>query len=739
MIRHWIGPVLACLVTLAILAAGGLETLERPLIDLRMRLIERPADPGPVLIEIDPRSIHEIGRWPWPRSLHALLLDRLTAAGAAEVFLDIDFSLRSEESEDGALEGALARRDGAVTLAAFRQWSESAGAYVDAAPLQRFARHARLASTNVVPSSDGLIRRMAPSFPWREGTLQSFAAALAGYSNVRPESFYIDYGIEFSNVTRLSFVDVARGEIDPALLRGRRVVVGATAVELGDMLGVPVYRALPGVVVQLLAAQSLMLDRALQRLPVWAVCLAVTAFIFALGLATRKRSTGAAAAIVLSANIVLWGAALGLQAAGPVILDVVPFTLGSLGAGAVSVLVRLRHVAARLVVESLARRRTERFAGAVAKNAFDAIVTTDGAGRITFLNVAASRMFGLPPAEAEGLSVARFIARANGMTEEHVRGALQRIIEAGRPRRLVCRRRNGEVFYADLTVSELIEDQRRLFILLVRNIDRQVKAERRLLARERELRRAKKEAEAANQTKTEFLANMSHELKTPLNAIIGFSEIMEGQLLGPLGNDGYLGYAKDIKESGQRLFHTVSDVLEFSRIDTGEVTLDEQVFDLVGLCRQMARHLTNRSEETGHVFEAFLPPAEACYFGDERLIKLSLHHVLSNAMKFTPSGRRISFTLNLNDDGSAKVVVEDEGIGIAENEIEHCFEAFGQANRGLQRTFEGAGLGLTLAKRFLELHQGGISMTSKFDTGTRVIITLPAARGRAGTTGRKSA
>src|SRR5690606_16412538 len=129
-----------------------------------------------------------------------------------------------------------------------------------------------------------------------------------------------------------------------------------------------------------------------------------------------------------------------------------------------------------------------------------------------------------------------------------------------RPRRLLCRRRNGELFYAELAISQLNDSEQPMYILPVRDIDRRVQAERRLRARERELRRAKMEADLANQLKTEFLHNMSHELKTPLNAIIGFSEIMERQLLGPLGSDGYVDYAKDIRESGERLLHTVSDV-----------------------------------------------------------------------------------------------------------------------------------------------------------------------------------
>ncbi len=730
MTYRWIACALVCVVTLTTLAAGGLEPLERPLVDLRMRLIERPADPGPILIEIDPRSVHEVGRWPWPRSLHALLLDRLTAAGAGQVYLDIDFSLRSDENEDATLEGALARRAGATTLAAFRQWSESAGAYVDAAPLGRFARHSRLVSTNAIPAADGLIRQMAGSYPWRDGELPTFSAALAGVGGAYSGEFYIDYGIDLSGITRLSFVDVAAGRVDPEVLRGRPVVVGATAVELGDILPVPNHRVLPGVTVQYLAAQSLLLDRALVRLPFWTLALCVAGFVFVLTYLARERDLRVAVAMLLGGNVLVWGGAAGLQAAFPVILDVVPFTLASFGAATMTFLMRFHGIATKLVTETMARRRSEQFVGAVAQNAFDALVTTDGNGRISFVNTAACRMFGISMAEAQGKSLSDFVARRASFAGQDLRGAFRKIMALGRPRRLVCRRANGELFYADMTVSELVEEKRRLFILMIRDIDRRVKAERRLLARERELRRAKKEAEVANQSKTEFLANMSHELKTPLNAIIGFSEIMERQLLGPLGSDDYVAYAKDIRDSGQRLFETVSDVLEFSRIEADGVKLDDEDFDLVGLCRKMADHLRTRCGEKGLEFEAYVPPADACYKGDERLIKLALNHVLANAVKFTPEGGRIAFSLNLNDDGSATVTVEDSGIGIPEEEIEACFEAFGQANRGLERSHEGSGLGLTLARRFLELHQGTIALKSRVGQGTKVLITLPAARSR---------
>ncbi|MGF1592282.1 MAG: CHASE2 domain-containing protein [Kiloniellaceae bacterium] len=743
MTPRWISCALACGIALAVLASGALEPFERPLLDLRMRLVERPADPGPVLIEIDPRSIHEVGRWPWPRSLHALLLDRLTAAGVGEVFLDVDFSLRSEGAEDAALEGALARRQGRTTLAAFRQWSESAQGYVDVGPLPRLARHGRLASTNMVPAPDGLVRQARTHYPWREGPLPGFAAVLAGVDDAGSHEFYIDYGIDPTSVTRLSFVDVARGDIDLAPYRGRPVIVGATAVELGDTLAVPKHRVLPGVVVQLLAAQSLMLDRALVRLPFWAFLLTVPAFVAALGWLTRRRGTVAVLGVFAGADMLFLGGALALQATTPVLLDVVPFLMASVLAVAGVFLVRYQGVARSLVAETLARLRTEKLMGAVAQNAFDALVTADAAGRIRFFNKAAGEMFGLTLSKAEGHSLARLVVRSDALSDVELVAALRRIVAAGRPRRLVCRRGNGEHFFAELAVSELAEADRNMFILVVRDIDRRVSAERRLRARERELRRAKKEADLANQSKTEFLANMSHELRTPLNAIIGFSEVMERQLLGPLGNESYLAYAKDIRHSGLRLFDTVSDVLEFSRFEGKESDLQEEEFDLTGLCRKMAKQLHARAVETGHEVEARVPPAEARYLGDARLVRMAVNHLLSNALKFTPQGGRIAFSLDLNDDGSARIVIEDNGIGIPAAEIDACFEAFRQADGGLERSHEGSGLGLTLAKRFIELHQGAIDLQSRCDggaggSGTTVILTLPAAR-RCVATARRSA
>lgn len=728
--RDWVASLLACVVTLSAFGLGMFEPFERPLIDLRMRLLERPADPQLVLIEIDPQSIHEVGSWPWPRSVHALLLDRLTAADAGSVFLDVDFSLASREGEDAALERALERRQERTVLPVFRQWSESAEAYVDVGPLPRFTRHATVASTNMVPAGDGLVREVSLTYPWRGRELQSMAAVIAGLPPSARGVFSIDYGIDLTSIPRFSFVDVARGDIDPAVFRDRTVLIGATAIELGDVLSVPRHRILPGPVVLALAAQSLTLDRALSRVPFLILCLAVAAFVLLLDWSLRNRTLKTGFAVVFGANAAVWAMGFGVQAFYPVIVDLVPFAFGSFGAGVTAVALRFQETATNLVSENLMRRRTENFMGVVAQNAFDALVTVDQDGWVKFINVAASQMFGVRLSQGNGLHIASFCVRPRGLDVDGTAAALHRVLDGGRHRRIICRRSNGELFYADLAVSELADRSEPMFILLLRDIDRRVRAERRLLARENDLRRAKAVAESANQTKTEFLANMSHELKTPLNAIIGFSEIMEHQLHGPLGKEEYVGYCRDIRESGQRLFALVSDVLEFSRTEAEDADLREDDFDLVALCNRIAEHFSLRLSGDPLQFFARLPPGEAYYRADERLIRLAITNVIDNAIKFTPSGGEITFSLMFEEDGSTRILVEDNGIGIEASEIENCFEAFKQADRGLNRSHEGAGLGLTLSKRFIELHQGQIALESQVDVGTRVSITVPTERFR---------
>src|SRR5690606_2886837 len=195
---------------------------------------------------------------------------------------------------------------------------------------------------------------------------------------------------------------------------------------------------------------------------------------------------------------------------------------------------------------------------------------------------------------------------------------------------------------------------------------------------EETLRRMKEGAEAANRSKTEFLANMSHELRTPLNAIIGFSKIIEEGMFGPVGNAKYLEYATDIGTSADHLLSIINDILEVSKIEAGEVDLQEQLLDVGVVFRDVERIVHSRADEAGIRLEIDTPANLPALYADERKIKQILLNLVSNGIKFTPAGGFVRISARVGEDGGMDLMVSDNGIGIADEDIPRALERFGQ-------------------------------------------------------------
>ena len=245
---------------------------------------------------------------------------------------------------------------------------------------------------------------------------------------------------------------------------------------------------------------------------------------------------------------------------------------------------------------------------------------------------------------------------------------------------------------------------------------------------EETLRRMKEGAEAANRSKTEFLANMSQELRTPLNAIIGFSKIIEEGMFGPVGNAKYLEYATDIGTSADHLLSIINDILEVSKIEAGEVDLQEQMLDVGVVFRDVERIVHSRADEAGIRLEVAKPDTLPALFADERKIKQILLNLVSNGIKFTPAGGFVRIGARLGDDGGIEISVTDNGIGIAEEDIPRALERFGQVADVMTRKHSGTGLGLPLAIGMVELHGGRLEITSEVGTGTTVTVKFPPDR-----------
>ncbi len=233
--------------------------------------------------------------------------------------------------------------------------------------------------------------------------------------------------------------------------------------------------------------------------------------------------------------------------------------------------------------------------------------------------------------------------------------------------------------------------------------------------------------ETASRHKSEFLASMSHELRTPLNAIIGCSEVLQAKIPGDL-NPKQLAYLHDIHTSGRHLLSLINDILDLSKIEAGKTELDLSRFDLAGTIENALALVREQAAQHALGIELSIDPALGAFVADERKVRQILLNLLANAVKFTPDGGRIDVRVALHD-GVAKFCVQDTGIGISPHDHEAIFEQFRQAGNDPMRKRAGTGLGLTLARKFIELHGGKIWVESELGRGALFTFTLPVRSG----------
>ena len=357
----------------------------------------------------------------------------------------------------------------------------------------------------------------------------------------------------------------------------------------------------------------------------------------------------------------------------------------------------------------------------------DAVIATDASGNVTHLNPMAEKLTGWETNEAEGKPLTEVFRIVNSKTKEPPKNLVLTVIETGEVTGLadhtILIAKDGTEYQIADSAAPIRNDHGSIIgvVLVFRDITEDYALHETLL-------KAKKEAEYANQAKTEFMANMSHELRTPLNSIIGFSEALTAGKLGMRCDLQCNDYLTCIQTSGNHLFKLVNDLLDVSKIDIGEMKLSETRIDVgetiqasISMVKERAmKELTSLSVDVAED----MPGLHA----DPTRVKQVVLNLLTNAIKFTPEKGRVSVSACLDDQRAIHIKVEDNGIGIAPEDIPKVLEPFQQVEDVMTRSHDGAGLGLPLAKSLMELHGGTLTINSEVDQGTTVTLRFPPER-----------
>lgn len=394
------------MIALAIILSGGWHgALRHALADLRFAWQSRQASGDIVVVAIDAQSIDRIGVWPWPRPLYAELLRQFQKAGVQDIALDVDFSTPSDAASDRNFAEALESAGGSVVLPSFQQPRTDRTTLHVNRPLQQFSEHSWPAVVNVEVGPDGLVRR----YPFGEKLdgefVPSMAAVLSGQYAEKRTPFLIDFSIRTAGIPKVSFVDVLRGdEATLQKLRGKKVIVGGTALELGDRFSVPNGVILSGPVLQTLAAESLLQNRALQ----WTSPVVALAGLGLLGLIMlftwRRLSAGRRVAMLAALAVGIEALAYLLQAVFPLILDTSLFHIAIIVYIAA---IALDEIDIRDLLGRVAENRFQR----VAMSLGDGLVCTDSNYLITVWNPGATAIFGHLPEEMIGRPFDEICAR----------------------------------------------------------------------------------------------------------------------------------------------------------------------------------------------------------------------------------------------------------------------------------------------------------------------------------------
>ncbi len=590
--KHYRPHIFVVVALATVLLSGWHCAMRNALLDLRFAWEQRQTTGEIVVVAIDARSIEKIGVWPWPRRLHADLLRQLEIAGARDVVFDVDFSTPSDPASDQTFVEALQAAGGSVVLPSFKQLG-SDGSNRSAVhfnrPLRQFSDHSWSAAVNVAVEPDGLVRRYHFGEDLGGQFLPSMGAVLAGQYDAKGAPFLIDFSIHAASIPQVSYVDVLRGD-DETLhkLRDKKVIIGGTALELGDRFSIPNGGIVSGPLLQTLAAESILQNRTLH----WTSDIVTLAGLCIISLimmfSWRRLSAGMRVIILVGMAAAVEIVAIVLQARLPLVLDTSLFHTAIV---AYMAAIALDEIDFRDLLNRVAESRFQR----IAMSLGDGLVCTDSNHLITVWNPGAAAIFGYQPAEMIGRPLDAICAAQ----AEAASGSIS-ICDAARTRSqqpggLVMefdgRRKNGEVFPVEACLSGWQGTDGFQYGAVLRDIS----------VRKREAERIRYLAQYDSLTGI-INRNTLHD---ELAAMISAAETKAGGVaLLVLGLDGFqqindmLGHA-----CGDLVLCAVSERLNASIGDAGIVArLSGDEFAIAIPCAEMPETITELSERIGLAF-----------------------------------------------------------------------------------------------------------------------------------------
>jgi PAS domain S-box-containing protein len=357
----------------------------------------------------------------------------------------------------------------------------------------------------------------------------------------------------------------------------------------------------------------------------------------------------------------------------------------------------------------------------------DAIVMVNNTGRIVLINERAETLFGYKKNQLLGRRVevllpARFREGHVGhRTRYH---AAPKIRTMGTGLDLFAIRKDGTEFPVEISLSPLKTNEGVFAMSAIRDITERTQLEEEWRQKNNALEEQNRRVEEANRLKSEFLANMSHELRTPLNGIIGFAEIMHDGRVGPV-SDQHKEYLSDILTSARHLLQLINDVLDLSKVEAGKMEFNPQLVNLQILVQEVREIVRTLAASKRIKVSSEIDPALSAIDADPRSVKQILYNYLSNALKFTPEGGRVTVRGKVEDAERFCLEVEDNGIGISASDTDRLFVEFQQLDSSAAKKYSGTGLGLALTRKIVEAQGGSVGVSSTLGKGSIFYAVLP--------------